>query len=514
MRERKRVLPPQPTSLDRFIGWLNPSAGLRRHKARTVLAATGGYTGGRRDRRATKNWMTSGGSADADILPDLPLLRERSRDLVRNNPIGRSAVSTKSTYTIGGGLIVKPVINGELLGLKDDEAKIWEKKAKAEFDLACKTLDWTRVQDFREQQVTAFWAMLESGDVFPIRRYRKDAGDTYGAKLQLIEADRVSNPDKRIDTDRLVSGIEHDQNGAPVAVHVSDSHPGNLRAKQLNWRRVPMRYRDGRRIVHHLFLRERIDQTRGVPILAPVIEEIKSIFDYSEAEVRAAVTSAYFTVFVTSEIGDSDSSSVQSADKRSEDTGEVTLGSGAIIDLDEGESIEIADPKRPNDSFEGFINAVMREIGMALEIPFEILVKHFTASYSASRAALEMAYQVFNRDRNFFARKFCQPVYEWVIEEAVLIGRLDAPGFFADPLIRQAWLGTEWRGPGRMSLDPGKDSKADKSDVELGVKTREQIIAERIGSGDVDITTTQLAREESARVAGKLAKPIDHPPAV
>lgn len=508
MKRGARFSPPKPTTLDRAISWFNPAAGLRRQKARTALALSGGYTGGKRSRRATKNWLTDGGSADADTLPELILLRSRSRDLVRNNPIGRAAVQTKTTYTVGGGLTVKPVIDGAVLGLKDDVAKEWEKKAKIEFELACKTLDWTRVEDFREMQVSAFRAMLESGDVFAIRRHRKDAGDTYGAKVQLVEADRVSNPNAHLDDGKNIAGIEHDSNGAPVAVHVSDHHPGDLRFAKLSWRRVPMRYKDGRKIVHHLFVRERIDQTRGIPLLAPVIEEIKSIGDYSEAEVRAAVTAAFFTVFITSEIGATDSGpGASSGDSKDED--DLELGAGAVLNLDEGESIEIADPKRPNDSFEGFINAIMREIGMALEIPFELLVKHFTTSYSASRAALEMAYQVFRRDRDFFARKFCQPVYEWVIEEAILRGRLDAPGFFADPVVKQAWLRSEWRGPARMSLDPIKDSKADKSDIELGVKTRDHVIVERVGGGDFDTTTTQLAREQAAREAGKLAKPVD-----
>ncbi len=97
--------------------------------------------------------------------------------------------------------------------------------------------------------------------------------------------------------------------------------------------------------------------------------------------------------------------------------------------------------------------ALCRQVRVALELPYEILIKHFTASYSASRAALETAWQFFRRRRTWVARRFCQPVYEWVITEAVARGRLVAPGFLEDPLIRRAWLGAYWNGPARISLD-------------------------------------------------------------
>ena len=107
------------------------------------------------------------------------------------------------------------------------------------------------------------------------------------------------------------------------------------------------------------------------------------------------------------------------------------------------------------------MTAIVRQIGIALEIPFEVLTKHFTASFSASRAALEMAWQFFSKRRFWLANRFCQPTYEWVIAEAVASGLLPAPGFFDNPLIRRAYLGAEWVGPARISLDPMKDANSD-----------------------------------------------------
>ena len=61
--------------------------------------------------------------------------------------------------------------------------------------------------------------------------------------------------------------------------------------------------------------------------------------------------------------------------------GDYKLAPGAILDLQPNENIEIADQKRPNQAFDPFVQAILRQVGVALELPFEILIKHFTASY-------------------------------------------------------------------------------------------------------------------------------------
>ncbi len=71
-----------------------------------------------------------------------------------------------------------------------------------------------------------------------------------------------------------------------------------------------------------------------------------------------------------------------------------------------------------------------------MEIPRDLLLKEFNASYSASRAALMEAWDTFRMYRNWFVDDFCNPVYEMWLSEAVASGRVSAPGFFADPLVR------------------------------------------------------------------------------
>lgn len=270
-----------------------------------------------------------------------------------------------------------------------------------------------------------------------------------------------------------------------------------LPAEPAKWAAVPAWGASGARIALHLFDRERPDGTRGIPYLAAVMEPLKQLDRYSEAEVMAAVVSAMFTVFVTSENGQGLGGDLeQPGAPGGAGSGYFGLGNGAIVDLAPGEKIEIADPKRPNVAFDPFVQAVLRQIGVALELPFEVLVKHFTASYSASRAALEQAWQFFRDRRAWLVDNLCDPVYEWVVTEAVLRGYLDAPGFLEDPLIRAAYLGAEWIGPARISLDPLKEARADEVLVRLKVKTRDEAAVAHTGV-DLDRKLSQIKREEA-----------------
>ncbi|WLR92172.1 phage portal protein [Shinella zoogloeoides] len=504
----RKVGGPHMTLLDRAIAVFDPVRAVRRYQARSVLAlASGGYKGGKKTRRQTANWDVDGGSANSDTVFDLTTLRARARDLRRNVPIATGAIATRITNVVGEGLQVYPQVDRKALGLSVREAREWNRAAKAEFELAAWTADFTGVQSFEELQALVMGSTDESGDVFAIRRWRKDPGDTYGTKLQIVEADRVSNPNFGMDTDTLVAGVETNGDGVVRAYHVSDRHPGDMFRKSLNWRRVPAFYNDGRPIVLHMFKRLRPDQARGVPYLAPVIEILKQFGEYTDAEVQAAVISAFFTVFVkgspdasTGPLPSSDNNPVSGFD-------EVKLGAGAIVGLAEGEDISIANPNRPNPNFDAFAMALLRQIGVALEMPVELLIKHFMASYSASRAALEIAWQTFRRERAWLVKGFCQPFYEWVIEEAVLIGRLEAKGFFDDPARRSAWLKANWYGPTKVTLDPKKDAEADTLDIGNGTKTRQQIIQERTG-GDVESKYEQLGYErELAEDAGLSTAP-------
>lgn len=509
MKKRSITLP-EPDALDRFIGWLSPEAGARRLKAKAVMALYGGYTGGRKDRRQTKAWKPMDGSADQVTLPDLPVLRERSRDLIRNAPLATGAINTVVTNVVGTGLKVQSRVDRDvlqgILGNTEEEFEAFERAAEREFRIwaAGRLCDATLMQDFAGLQDLAFRSALEAGDVFILRRFINRPGARYATALQLVEADRVCNPNFQRDLPQLSGGVEKDSFGAASAYHVLQAHPADVvDPKSRKWVRLQARDKDGMWLVNHLARPTRVGMTRPVPYLTPVIESLKQLDRYSEAELMAAVVSSMFSVFIKSEDPDGLAPMDENGGKAGHDDKDFQLAPGAILDLLPYESVEIADPKRPNTAFDGFVLAVLRQIGVALEIPFELLVKHFTASYSAAQAALLEAWKFFRSRREWLACMFCQPVYEAVITEAVARGYLNAPGFFSDPLLRAAYLGSEWIGPPRGQIDQLKEGKAARERVDMGISTLAEETAGLTG-GDWERKHRQRAKEKRMRIEAGL----------
>ncbi|MBX3173281.1 MAG: phage portal protein [Gemmatimonadaceae bacterium] len=468
------------------------------------LRVGGGYDGARSDRRALQDWNVLDGGPNTDSLGDLPNLRARSLDLERNAPLAAGAFNTQLRDVLGDGLVPKPRLDREYLDLTAEEATAWSRQAmRIWWQHAGSTrLDVAGRLHFSELQRQALFASLSGGDAFALFRYRVDAGDLLGTKVQVLEANRCSQPVAKMETELFREGVEVNADGVVQRFWISNRHPNEQWLSPggvITWEGLPARDASGFPLVLQLIDQKRPGQLRGIPYLAPVIETLKNLTRFSEAELMAAVVSSMFTVFVKGgfapglgELDDEDPSP----------KGQIKLGTGAIIDLGADEDVEFANPARPNAQFDPFFLAMCRQLGAALEIPYEQLVNAFQASYSASRAALLNAWRAVRTRRNWFVNQFCQPVYARVIREAVARGLLQAPGFFDDPLAQAAWLGCEWTGPSMPEIDPVKAVVAASMRVKEGFSTRERESAE-LTSTDYDENFEQrVAEEERRRAAG------------
>jgi lambda family phage portal protein len=478
MKDRTKRNPlVQQNLLDKTIAYFSPKIAQRRMASRAVLALSGGYTGARLDRAALANWQTSAGSPNTDIIGDLPALRSRSRDQMRNAPIALGALNITSSHSIGTGLSCNPAINAAILGMSDEAAEAWQLNTRARFEVwarskAC-TLD--RRQDFFQAQGLSYRSTKESGDNFVLTPLLDRDGQRM-LVLQLVEADRVCNPDRKADSDTLVDGIElSSETGEAVAVYVAKHHPGDWHVKNTWERREVRGSTTGRRNVLHIFKSLRPSQARGVPWIAPILEPLKQLSQYTDAELKAAVDSAV-TSFFTQMDGDAfaDLYDEESQNKIIAEgmkwNGNVA-GNNKVTNLLPGEEIKNLTPGRPNPQFDPFVLAILRQIGAALEIPFEVLIMHFQSSYTAARGAMLMAAKFWRRRRDRLVTNICAPVHEIWLSEEIAAGRIAAPGFFADPVVRAAWCAGVWTGDGPGSLDPQKEVTAAQARVDMEIST-------------------------------------------
>ncbi len=474
---------------DWVVEAVNPEKALRREQARCRLQVLrkfqdSGYDegGASRSKNAVKGWNASSRSPQEDIDQNLHTLRQRSRSLMMSAPIGVSAIKTNLTNIVGVGLRAKPAIDRELLGLSDEEAK---------------------------------------RDAVALIRYsdKESAFMPYGLRIHMIESDKVCSPQSSggyvnlqqrnpDNGNRIFNGVEIDEDGAVVAYYICNTYPHSSLHAEKKWQRVEaFGRRTGFQNVLMVYESERAEQYRGVPYLAPVIEALKQLTRYSEAEIMAAVINGFFTIFVTTEKNTSEVPFAGVSDEAEQfsDGSNYGIGPGMINILAPGENIKAADPARPNVNFDAFTTAYAKYIGAALEIPSELLLKQFGASYSASKAALEEAWKAFRMKRTWLANDFCQPVYEMWLVEAIAIGRINAPGFYLDASIREAWCRCTWNGPSQGMLDPLKEINAATKRVALGVSTRETETME-MNSGSFDDNAVQLKHE--AGLMGEINKKL------
>ncbi|MBR2732734.1 MAG: phage portal protein, partial [Selenomonadaceae bacterium] len=243
----------------------------------------------------------------------------------------------------------------------------------------------------------------------------------------------------------------------------------------------------------------RPDQFRGVPFLAPVIEVIKQMSRYADAELTSAVIKSFFSIFFTQPASNLDFNQIagqgeQDSSAPCVDVSEYRLGSATMAALPRGVDVKSIDSSNAQSTFDVFTNAFLTQIGAALNIPYELLVKKFQSSYSASRAALLQASDEFRQRKAAFVNDFCQPIYEQWLAEAVALGRIKAPGFFDDPLTRSLWTSAAWYNERSGILDPVKETQAAILRLDAGLTTYSREIAESEGQ-DFDEVVATLAQE-------------------
>lgn len=523
--------------INRFVGAFAPEKALKRELTELRLdyvrkVRNSGYDqgGASHKKKSFKGWDAVSRSPLEDIDANLDTLRQRSRSLYMTSPLAVSAIKSKKVKEIGPGLRLKSRLDYEFLGISKEEAMEREKIIEREFDIFAKSVwcDALRLHNFYELQSLARASWLLNGDSFAIIKWDEPKPwMPYALRIHLIEGDRVSTPNARSGVwasfwpvqhntigenpdngNKIYNGIEVDDNGAVVAYWICNQYPNSSLfgyGQKREWKRIEaFGERTGNPNVLHLMEPERCEQYRGVPYLAPVIEHLKNITRYQEAELMAALVQALYTVFIEvnndEDVGDIPMKPIIPEEEQVKDENDdvsYELGPGAVNILGPGEKAVFADPKRPGSGFESFVLTMSKMIGSALDVPYEILLKSFTASYSASRAALLEMWESVRASRTWFVNDFCQPIYELWLAEAVARGRINAPGFFNDPAIKAAWCNAQWTGPVMGQIDPVKEVTAAIMRVGEGFTTREQeTIAISGGNWDDNIKQIMIENEQ------------------
>ncbi|MCL5745017.1 MAG: phage portal protein [Acidobacteria bacterium] len=462
-------------------------------KAAYVSGAESAHMGASYTQKEIADWLPWRGSPDSDLLPDLPMLSGRSRDLVRNHGIAAGALQTQADNVVGTGYRLSATPDYRALGRDKEWAEEWSNGVEALWRSHANTRNCDAAHCLMFDGLTRqiFNGGFLNGEAIVLPLWLPGTGGQFATKFQVIEADRLSNPNGRLDTDMLRGGVEQDRLGRPLAYWIQKSHPGDayllgLSPVSQEWQRIPAETPWGRPRVIHVHDKERSGQSRGKPTLSSVLMQFKMFDQYTRTELQAAIVNAMIAAFIETPLDGEHLTAMFGGDVTSPEFKDylklkrenvAKLKGAAVIPVFPGDKLAPFTPSRPAVSFDPFTLSVQEAAIQDLNMPYELLLKDFSrTNYSSARAALLEAWRFFLGRRKWLCDYWCTPAYEMWLEEAISLGLVDAPGFYDN---RYAYARCKWIGPGRGWVDPVREADAAETRMKINISTLEDECAEQ-----------------------------------
>lgn len=441
------------------------------------------YEGARRD-RLTSDWATSSTSADSEIFSALRLLRERSRDLVRNNPYLKAAIyKTIPNNVVGQGVTFQSQVRRKRLDKLDDSINTQIEEAWKEWIEEPKWCHTAGKLSLWEIERLIVKSLVESGEVF-VRKVKQSFSDSpVPFAIEIIEADQLCDTHayNSYGGNQVKMGVELNEWQRPVAYHFYPYHPGDSGFFRASYNTRLLRL--GAEEIIHLFISDRPNQTRGVPWVHATIGKLRQLNGYEEAEVVAARIQAAIAAFVQSPDPETLGTTNPENGERLRD-----LEPGVIEYLAPGETLASFIPTRPNQGFDNFVRAMLRGAAVSMGVSYEGFTGDFSnTSYSSSRTALLSERDCYKIMQVWLIQNFHRPIFKEWQQLAVLSGRLPINDFFQD---RNRYCKPKFTARGWDWVDPLKETNANKISVEAGFKTLTDIAAES-GKDFEDIVKTR-----------------------
>ncbi|NDR57127.1 phage portal protein [Pseudoruegeria sp. M32A2M] len=442
--------------LDAGLASVAPRIAARRYAARVTIAnLRRGYEAAARG-RGTDGWRASGTAADAEIATAGPVLRDRMRELVRNNPLAAQAVQVLVNNIVGPGIEPRAVTGDEETDRRIDA--LWAGWAKR-----CDAHGHT---DFQGVLGLAVREMIEGGEVFAVKRARRRRGGEVPLEIELREADHLDAArfEDRPGGGRISQGIEYDRNGRRAAFWMFPDHPGNrspVFQRTLESVRVPAS------MVAHLFERQRV-QSRGVPWGAPAMLSLRDLGDWQNAELVRKKTEACMVGIVFG-AEDEGQQSIAPSVEDSDGNRIEQFEPGLIAYARGGKDIKFNQPGS-SAGIREWNMVQMHVIAAGFRVPYALMTGDLSqTNFSSSRVGInEFRRMIEQQQWHTVIPMFCERVWEWFCEAAWSAGLIASPD-----------IPVEWAPPRFESVNPWQDAQTDLLETRAGFTSLSQQIAKR-----------------------------------
>lgn len=422
--------------------------------------------------RRLKGFVTTRAHVNALIAASGPEMNARARWLVRNNGYAANAIESWAANTVGDG--ISPNSSIEQASRKDAVQRLW--------------LAWTDdadaegLTDLYGLQRRASREVFMTGEVFlRFRPRRPEDGLAVPLQIQMLPSEMLPLSHNAVDANgnMIRQGIEFDRIGRRAAFHFLRRHPGDSTDPGLSGETVRVPASE----VLHIIDPVEAGQLRGVSRFAPAIVKLFLLDQYDDAELDRKKVAAMYAMFVTSPAPDNP---LAPPDE------EYEVAPGQVVRLDPGEDVTVSAPADSGATYEPFQYRTLLQISAALGIPYGYLSNDGAkGNFSNSRLSLiEFRRRVSAWQHSVMVFQMCRPVWARFMDTAVLAGGLKLPGYDRRRAEYLAcnWLPTKWDW-----VDPLKDANAEIAQIEAGLKSRTQAIAER--GYDAEQVDAEIARD-------------------
>lgn len=417
----------------------------------------------------------------------IEVLKDRSRQAVRNNPHAANAINRWVSEAIGRG--IRPLSQHPDTAIRTHLHDRFERWSR--------TCDVYGKLNFYGLQALAFRSVAEAGEVLSRFWLRSNKKAPIPLQLQLMEGDQLpiymltfnakSGYDDVTAGNTVREGIEFTPEMEIAAYHIYREHPYDTSFfTSVAFETIRVAADD----MVHVFNPLRPGQFRGIPWLTCVIAELYELEQYTDAALLAKKLTAMLVGFIETPDG-ADSQVFGEKNQGGDSHSDAFLEPGTLNYLRSGEKVTFTQP--PTDAnHDAFVADRLRSIAAGCGLTYELLTGDLRRVNMSSirTGALAFRRACEQLQRNMFAFQFCQPVWNRFLLEGVLSGDLDLPGYEDDPY---QYENVKWVTPGWPWMDPSKDIEAAKSAVRGGLGSRARFVA---GQGeDVEEIDQEIAMD-------------------
>ena len=440
--------------------------------------------------RLFSDFLQTSTSADEEIKTNLRLLRDRSRDLARNDSYVQRYLNLMQSNVVGN--------NGIRLSMKarNDDGSL---DLIANRIIEEKWHQWCRLGNcttngrltFIDCQKLFIESLARDGEV--LVRHVKSRDSEFGYQIEFLEADHLDetkndNPEKG--GNKIKMGVELNASNKPVAYYLFKNHPFDNQ-----YYATQKHIRVNAEELIHAYIPNRPEQNRGVPFTASAMANIKLLNGYLEAEIVSARVSASKMGFFVSPDGDG-----YVGDGEDEEYVPImNAEAGTFEQLPAGMDFKSFDPDHPTSAFESFSTQVLRSIASGLNISYHALTNDLSSvNYSSLRAGALEDREMYRLYQRFTIDHFVRPVFEKWLEMSISSGAISTSPSTNQPLPMSRYdkfANSANFIPRSFSwVDPQKEMMASISGMQSGLVTFQDVQANY--GRDVEELFEQHEREQ------------------